>query len=127
MAVVYTDGACSGNPGPMGIGIFILIGKKEFKISESIGEGTNNISEYSAVIRALELLKEKGQESALINSDSQLLVKQLKGEYKIKKPHLKELKEKIDILSNEMKIQYRWIPREKNQIADKLSKEAIGL
>ncbi|MBU0586081.1 ribonuclease HI family protein [Candidatus Micrarchaeota archaeon] len=125
MLIIHTDGACFGNPGPMGIGIAIYKNQKLIKeISEFIGKGTNNIAEYSAVLRALETAKELNETEIEIRSDSQLIVKQLKGEYKVKLPHLKELKRKILSISKEMNVNYKWIPREQNAKADELSKSA---
>lgn len=126
MLVIHTDGACFGNPGPMGIGIAVYKGGKLVKkISEYIGKGTNNIAEYTAVLRALELAKKEGENEVEIRSDSELLIRQMNGIYKIKMPHLKELKAKIDIISREIKTIYKWVPRNQNQLADLLSKKAI--
>lgn len=130
--LIYTDGACSGNPGRMGIGaVLIKNGVAIKKISEDIGEGTNNIAEYTAVIRALEETKKMGESDITLRSDSELLVKQLRGEYRIRAVHLRELKRKIDVLcsekGNELHVIFEHIPREQNKTADKLSKDAIGL
>ncbi len=126
MLVIHTDGACFGNPGPMGIGIAIhKDGKTVKKVSEYIGKGTNNIAEYTAVLRGLAFAKEMNEREVEIRSDSELLIKQMKGEYKTKMPHLKELKKKIDELRKEINVNFKWVPREQNEIADLLSKEAI--
>lgn len=128
MLIIHTDGACFGNPGPMGIGVVIYKeGKLVKEISEYIGKGTNNIAEYSAVLRALEFAKKEGANEIEIRSDSQLLVKQLTGKYKIKSPHLKELRSKIAVFENSIKVKYKWVPREQNELADCLSKEAAKL
>jgi len=126
MLVIHTDGACFGNPGPMGIGVAAYkSGKPVKEMSEYLGKGTNNIAEYTAVIRALEFAKSERETEVEIRSDSQLIVRQLSGHYKVKSPHLKELKRKIDSLSQGMKIKYKWIPREENSVADGLSKKAV--
>jgi len=123
MFTIFTDGASLGNPGPMGIGIVIYHnGKLLREISEYIGEGTNNIAEYSAVIKALEIAKEYDENEIHIKSDSQLIVRQLNGEYKVKDAKLKPLKRKIDSLCEGIDIHFEHIPREKNAEADKLSK-----
>ena len=126
MLTINTDGACFSNPGPMGIGVVITRGGKRIKeISEFLGKGTNNIAEYAAVLRALEFAKKLGETEVEIRSDSQLIVKQLKGEYKIKAPHLRELKHRILETAKEIKLSFKWVPREQNALADKLSKSAI--
>ena len=126
MLTIYTDGACFGNPGPMGIGIAIWKDGKNIKeISEYLGEGTNNIAEYTAVFRALEEAKKLDEKDIKIKSDSQLIVNQLNGEYKTKNKMLKSLKQKIDMLRISMHVSFQHIPREKNTVADKLSKQAI--
>lgn len=128
MLLIYTDGACFGNPGPMGIGVAIYKNEKLVnKISEYIGIGTNNIAEYSAIIRALEIAKNNGENELEIRSDSELVIKQINRKYKIRIPHLKKLKRKIDFISNEINVKFIWIPREQNVIADELSKKAINL
>jgi len=125
MLVIYTDGACFGNPGPMGIGIVIYAdGKIVREISEYIGEGTNNIAEYSALIRALKEVKKLGEREVIIRTDSQLLARQLSGEYKIKNKKLKELKALADDLMAGLVVKIEHIPREQNAEADELSKRA---
>lgn len=126
MLIIYTDGACFGNPGPMGIGIVIYRGRKKIKeISEYIGKGTNNIAEYTAVLRALEITKNLGESEVKIRSDSLLLINQLNGKFKVKRPHLQELKAKIDEIAKGMIVKFEWVPREQNALADFLSKNAI--
>ncbi len=126
--IINTDGACSGNPGKMGIGAVITKeGKVILEISEDIGHGTNNIAEYTAVIRALEEARKLGITEATVRSDSLLLISQLRGEYKVKAPHLRELRRKITKLSEGMKLVFEHVPRENNPHADELSKKAIGL
>jgi ribonuclease HI len=125
--IIYTDGACSGNPGPMGIGVAIYDGEKLIKkISKPIGKGTNNIAEYTAVKVALEEAKAMGAKGVEIRTDSHLVVQQLRGEFRIKVAHLRELKGKIDLLTKDMDVHYVWVEREQNSVADKLSKEAAG-
>jgi ribonuclease HI len=122
---IFTDGASFGNPGPMGIGIVIKKNGTVLKeISEYIGEGTNNIAEYTAVIRALEYAKEKGEKEVHLRSDSQLIIRQLTGDYRTKDPKLKPLKRRIDLLLKEMNVVFEHIPREQNSEADELSKKA---
>jgi len=123
--IIFTDGAALGNPGPMGIGVVIYHHRKKIKeLSEYIGEGTNNIAEYTAVIRALEFAKKEGEKEVHIKSDSQLIVRQMNGEYRVKDAKLKPLKRKIDSLVEGMQVRFDHIPREQNEEADILSKEA---
>jgi len=123
--IIFTDGASLGNPGPMGIGVVIYRDHKKIKeISEYIGEGTNNVAEYTAVIRALEFAKKQGEKNVHIMSDSQLIVRQLSGQYKVTDAKLKPLKRKADSLIEGMEVKFEHIPREKNEEADELSKEA---
>jgi ribonuclease HI len=126
---IFTDGASLGNPGPMGIGVVVYLhGKKIKEISEYIGHGTNNIAEYTALIRALEFAvgfaKESGAKDVHIKADSQLIIRQMNGEYKVKDEKLKPLKRKADSLCIGLHVKFEHIPREKNEEADVLSKEA---
>lgn len=128
MIIINIDGACFGNPGPMGIGILIRKdGKTILEISEFLGNGTNNIAEYTAAVRALEEVTRiaKKEEHILVRSDSELLVNQLKGFYKVKAPHLKELNRKVVALSQQLNVKFEHVPREENEWADRLSKEGI--
>jgi len=124
---IYTDGASSGNPGPSGIGFVIYNenGEKLKEYSEYIGLATNNIAEYSALIRALEFLKDKENLKINIFTDSELLVKQLKGLYKVKSKNLKNLYEKVISLLSLFEYELHHIPREENKIADNLAKKAV--
>jgi ribonuclease HI len=125
--LIYTDGACSGNPGPMGIGIAIYRGGELLKeISEGMGRGTNNLAEYLAVRTALEEGVALGADAIEIRTDSRLVVQQLSGRFRIKSPSLRDVKREIDDLSDGLDVTYTWVPREKNSVADRLAKEAIG-
>lgn len=128
MLTIFTDGASLGNPGPMGIGVAIYRdGFRVEELSEYIGIGTNNIAEYTAVIRALEAVHEIGELEIHIKSDSQLVIRQLNGEYKVKDPKLVPLKKRVDTLCHGLKVAFEHIPREKNEEADALSKEGAEL
>lgn len=125
MLLIYTDGASLGNPGPMGIGIVIYRGNVRIEeLSEFLGDGTNNIAEYTAVVRALETAHRMGEREVHIRSDSELLVKQMNGEYRVKDVNLRHLKRQIDELCKHLKVTFEHIPREKNDEADSLSKAA---
>ena len=129
---IYTDGASRGNPGESGIGAVIYKDGKQLKeIYEYIGIATNNDAEYEAVIKGLEgLKKEEGMiEGAKIEiiADSELMVKQMKGEYKIKKHNLIEKSERLKkfIENNKLKISFKHVMREENTEADTLANKAL--
>jgi ribonuclease HI len=125
--IVYTDGACSGNPGPMGIGAVVYKGGEILKqVGEPEGEGTNNLAEYLAVKRGLEEAIKLGADAIEVRTDSRLVVQQLSGKFRIKVPHLREIKKEIDHLTEGIAVKYTWIAREKNKLADKLAKDAVG-
>ena len=124
---IYIDGASKGNPGHSGVGIVIYRNGQLLKqISSYIGKATNNIAEYTALIYALEealLLKAK---SLKINTDSQLLARQINRIYKVRHKGLIGLYERsVHLLSGFEKVMVNHIPREKNTCADKLATEAI--
>lgn len=130
--LVFTDGGALNNPGKAAIGIVIYFNGKVKEYSEAIGIATNNQAEYQAVIFALKKLKqilgkEKIKETKIVlNLDSELVGKQIKGEYKILEPELQKYflefyNLKFDFPNLEIKI----IPREKNEKADKLVKKNL--
>ncbi|MCA9486345.1 MAG: ribonuclease HI family protein [Candidatus Woesearchaeota archaeon] len=122
--VIYTDGASKGNPGLAGAGIFLQNKDGEEEISKFLGRKTNNEAEYLAVLFALEHLR--GSSEALhFYSDSQLLVRQLNGQYKVKAPTILPLFEGIKTLMKGKDVTFTWIPREKNTRADFLANKAI--
>jgi len=123
MIFVYTDGACRGNPGPMAIGASIQddTGKELATVSNLIGDGTNNIAEYRAVIAGLEKAKSLGAREIELRIDSKLVVEQLNGRYKVKNERLKALHaQAIELLSN-FQSTVMHVPREQNQRADELA------
>lgn len=133
--LIHTDGGSRGNPGPAAFGVVIEgdeVGKKEY--GECIGKATNNIAEYSAVVFALKKLKsligsDKAKDSAVqVHADSELLVKQLNGEYKIKEENIRNLF--LDIWNLKLdfgEVTFRHIPREENHGADKLVNQALDV
>jgi ribonuclease HI len=128
LVTVYVDGACSGNPGDTGLGIVIENKATGFKenISQYAGLGTNNYAEYKALIVALERIIELGIGRVQIKSDSELLVKQLKGIYKVKKEHLKILYDQARMLAGRFDVfEIEHVRRELNAEADLLAKKAI--
>lgn len=128
MFIAYVDGAARGNPGPSGIGIAILTEKKETikEISRYVGIGTNNQAEYLALLEALEAIKQLGAHAVTIYSDSQLVVRQINGQYEVKDKKLKVLHESAKKTIKEFEqFQITHIPREENKRADKLANLAL--
>ena len=126
--IIYTDGGARGNPGPAGIGAVIYDEKKNIvaEISEYIGETTNNQAEYKAVIAAIERAKELGAEELDFYLDSELVVKQLNREYKVKNKGLAPLFIQIyNAVLNFKKVSFTHIRREMNKEADKLANLAM--
>ncbi|MCE5299582.1 MAG: ribonuclease HI family protein [Spirochaetia bacterium] len=120
----FIDGASSGNPGHSGIGVVIYKGKEQILMeSKYIGETTNNVAEYSALLHLLEVAQKHGIKTLKVFSDSELMVKQMNGEYKIRDERLKELASKAVSMKKHIKFELSHIPRESNKEADKLSKE----
>lgn len=128
--VIYIDGGSRGNPGPAAAA-FVLKDKKGAQLKAKaffIGKATNNIAEYTAVIKALEAAKKLAAKEISIYSDSELLVRQLGGQYKVKSENILPLFQRaIEFLTDFEKWEIRHIPREKNTHADKLVNEALDL
>jgi len=124
---VYIDGAARGNPGPAGIGVVIKDGPKLIgEIGAYIGKTTNNMAEYLSLIRGLEEVLIRGFKAASFFSDSELLVKQLNGEYKVKHDNLVPLHYHVLTLVDRLKVfTIKHVPREKNEHADKMANEGI--
>jgi ribonuclease HI len=126
--IVNVDGASRGNPGEASYGFAITDkqGKVVHKDCGYIGRATNNVAEYTAVVKALEFALQKKIETIEIRSDSQLLVRQLKREYKLKSENLRALHERcLDLLTRFKWYEIHHIPRAQNKIADKLANEAL--
>jgi len=127
--ILFTDGGSKGNPGPAGIGILIFNkeGKLIKEVSEFIGKTTNNVAEYIALLRALEISKEFGADEIEIKCDSKLMVNQLKKRWKVKSPNLKILHQKVRLLlSAYRKVSLLNVPRSVIKAADKLVNKAIN-
>ena len=123
----HTDGASKGNPGPAAIGFTIeKDGVILEKYYEYIGETTNNVAEYTALIAALKRMKTLGATDVIIHSDSELAVKQIDGSYKVKNKGLKPLyREVMKLLAQFNSYRVIHVFREKNSIADGLANRAI--
>ena len=127
--IIYTDGGARNNPGPAGIGAVLMSEDEKAiaRISEYIGNTTNNQAEYRAVIAAIKKAKELGAEELNFYLDSELVVKQLNREYKVKDKDLALLFVQIyNISLSFKKITFNYIPREMNEEADRLANEAMG-
>lgn len=129
---VFTDGGARGNPGPAGIGAQFLDEKNEVmtELSEYIGEATNNVAEYTAVKRALEHMETFVADTKAVHVsfklDSQLVERQLNGEYKVKDQNLKKYFDEIKVLMNNYaSVSYEHVKRAENKEADRLANEAM--
>ncbi len=126
--VAHTDGGARGNPGPAGYGVVIqdASGRKVGTLSEYLGHQTNNFAEYQGLIGALEYAVKHGPKALKVISDSELLVRQIKGIYKVKNETLKDLHAR----AKELIAQLEWFSighalREHNQEADRLANAAM--
>ena len=124
---LYFDGACRGNPGPMGIGAVLLEnGKKVKELSKKLGHGTNNIAEWKALIEGLELAISHGCTELEVRGDSQLIIRQISGQYRVNSPNLIPLyTEARKLCANFENISFKWVKREENSITDSLSNRAL--
>jgi ribonuclease HI len=125
---IFIDGASKGNPGKAGIGVVIQShdGSVIQTYKEYIGYATNNQAEYLALIKGLDLASKRGAVNLEVYSDSELLIRQMNGEYKVRNPHLRKLYGQVKNLEKGFKkITYRHISRKQNYLADKLANEAI--
>lgn len=126
--IIFSDGGARGNPGPAGIGAVLYDGDKKVvaKISEYLGETTNNQAEYRALLAALKKARDLGAQDIACYLDSELVVKQLNREYKVKNKDLAPLFLEVYNLSlGFQKISFNHIPREQNSVADGLANEAM--
>ncbi len=130
--IIHTDGGSLNNPGPAGIGFLIHEGLNcLYKHSEAIGVASNNVAEYTALIRALMWVKThySGQiERITVVADSELMIRQVNGVYKVKNADIKPLYTKVKLLEADLAIPvlYTHVLREKNAEADALVKKSLG-
>ena len=137
---VFCDGGARGNPGPAGAGAVIYKGdpsthsgqaKEIAHVSKYLGTQTNNWAEYEALILALQtthkVLGSPVTAHVTVKMDSELIVKQMKGEYKVKNPDLKEKHERVRLLIMEAfpNIRFMHVPREQNKVADQYANDAM--
>lgn len=127
--ILFFDGACRGNPGPMAIGVVLMDkGRKVKEISRSIGMGTNNIAEWSALVEGLKLATAYGCKELEVHGDSQLIIKQISGQYRVKSNNLIPLyNEARKLCENFERVTFKWVAREENAYTDKLSNDALDM
>lgn len=126
--IINTDGGARGNPGPAGLGVAIRDEDEKMikEFGEFLGNQTNNFAEYSALIRALEESKNLGATHLEVRMDSELIVKQMNGQYKIKEPTLQILAARVIKLRNQFEsVTFTHVRREFNKDADRMVNEAI--
>ncbi len=126
-ATVHIDGAARGNPGPAAYALVLRRpGLPTVEEAEPIGKATNNVAEYTALIRALERAAELGVRTLAVHSDSELLVKQMNGEYRVKNPDLQELYQEAQRLRKLFdRVTLTHVRRAQNADADRLCNEAL--
>lgn len=129
---LYADGGARGNPGPAGAGAVVRDsnGNTVLEVSKFLGHQTNNFAEYDAVISALDGLSREvatpREVTVLVKLDSQLVVKQMTGEYKVKHPNIRPQYEKLVALVRLFKnVTFTHVPREQNKDADRLANQAM--
>jgi ribonuclease HI len=127
-AKLSTDGGARGNPGPAAYG-YVLEAEDGTVLDargETIGVATNNVAEYRALIAGLEKAVELGIDELEVVSDSELLVKQMQGEYRVKNEALRELNDEANFLEKKLgRVRYKAVRREHNELADKLVNDAL--
>lgn len=119
----YIDGGARGNPGPAGFGVHIELpdGSVE-ELHGGLGIATNNVAEYNGLLAALRWAVEHGHRVVRIKADSELLVKQMRGEYKVKHPGLQPLAARARVLVGQLdRVTFEHVRREQNKDADRLS------
>ena len=126
--IAYADGASRGNPGPASYGALVLgeDGAVLRTASEAIGRATNNVAEYRGAIAATRLALDLGADELELNMDSELIVRQVEGRYRVKNATLRPLFEQLSALVEQFEaFKIRHVPRERNREADRLANEAL--
>jgi len=127
-STLWTDGAARGNPGPAGIGVMLKAANGEVIVAEGqfVGHTTNNVAEYKALLLGLERAIERGVLRLEVRADSELLIKQLKGEYRVRNAGLLPLYEQAKRLIKRFEeVRLKHVRREHNGEADRLANEGI--
>jgi len=125
-AVANIDGGARGNPGPAGYGVRIECDGEVIELKEALGVATNNVAEYRGLIAALAWAAAHGVGTLHVRSDSELLVKQMRGEYRVKHPGLQPLAAEARRLVAQIgDVRFEHVRREQNKDADRLANEAM--
>ncbi len=126
--LLYCDGAARGNPGPAGAGVVLQrpSGEVVERCGRYLGEATNNVAEYEALLLGLERARARGAREVHVMADSQLMIRQLEGAYKVRAAHLKPRVERArQLISSFERVVLRHVPREENRAADQMANLAI--
>jgi len=126
--IVHCDGAARGNPGPAGIGAWIVDGSGTVlaEVARGLGIATNNQAEYTAAIEGLRRARELGAVEVTLRSDSRLLVEQLSGRFRVKNATLQRLHKRVrDEAATFERVRYEHVPRERNVEADRLANQGV--
>lgn len=127
-AEAWVDGASRGNPGEAGFGLLFRQGDRSDEICGFLGHATNNVAEYAGLVAALTLANKEKLDQLTVYSDSQLLVRQIQGRYRVKAPHLVPIFLRVLQLRQQLsKFEIRHVPREENREADQLANQAIDM
>jgi ribonuclease HI len=124
MICAYIDGGARGNPGPAGYGVYIedAAGRPLAQLHGALGIATNNVAEYNGLLAALQWAVDHGHKHVQIRADSELLVKQMRGEYRVKHPGLQPLAARARLLVGALdSVTFQHVRREQNKDADRLS------
>ncbi len=127
---IYTDGASRGNPGDSAWAFLLVSEKGDIfdRVSGYIGIATNNVAEYTAIINALEYVsREYSYAHITLHSDSQVVIKQIKGEYRVNSPHLKELYNKVRHTTRQLNVEFIHVPRSNKYVSqcDRMCNEML--
>lgn len=128
IVIAYADGASRGNPGPASFGavIYDKSGEELRTVSRAIGYGTNNQAEYQGAIGALEAALELGAREVELHMDSELIVRQLEGRYRVRNAKLIPLyRQLLELRGRFERVQVSHVPRAENKVADRLANEAL--
>jgi ribonuclease HI len=125
---VYIDGASRGNPGPAGIGVVCLDGRDQpaWQLSKFLGETTNNVAEYLALVYALQEALQRGCTTLTVKTDSELLARQINGQYRVRDATLRLFFElALHLMQGFHRCSVEHIPRTQNRVADRLAAKAV--
>jgi ribonuclease HI len=124
--LIHIDGASRGNPGEAGFGVWVEAGDQSIGLYGYLGPATNNVAEYQALLFALRYALKAGAPRVEICSDSELVVRQVTGRYRVKHPGLQPLhREAVELMKRLSSVTLRHVPREANREADRLANRAL--